>query len=304
MRSCYSLCKYSHHCPEVILERQGLQGLDGKGQWPVPQCQEREHLSNRKAFAHSSEVANARTVAGYILNYSEYKELQQLSQLSRHNPADPCGVIFGQQFGAGFVRPDAEGTELEMMVKVMINVKPETYLEIGTGKSTSWFPLISSQRAYALENSVPYCESVLKSPVVECLVSQGRLQYVCGSGVNPDGTPLKLAQNGYPAQGTNISALAHAYVFAIDTFGFSQLDMALVDGRFRVACALKLLNYFHDESVLLIHDFWTRPQYGDVFRYYDLIGYTYSLAVLRRKNPRYLLEDWRMAWKRYLHDPF
>eukprot|EP00922_Rhytidocystis_sp_ex-Travisia-forbesii_P017214 GHVS01025675.1.p1 GENE.GHVS01025675.1~~GHVS01025675.1.p1 ORF type:complete len:465 (+),score=75.40 GHVS01025675.1:68-1462(+) len=40
-----------------------------------------------------------------------------------------------------------------------------------------------------------------------------------------------------------------------------QPDIILVDGRYRVTCALMTLLYVHPLSVVLIHDFWNRPAY-------------------------------------------
>ena len=42
-----------------------------------------------------------------------------------------------------------------------------------------------------------------------------------------------------------------------------KIAAALVDGRFRVACALRLLEFIGDDSIVIIHDFWFRagPKY-------------------------------------------
>ena len=64
----------------------------------------------------------------------------------------------------------------------------------------------------------------------------------------------------------------------------TKFDVALVDGRFRLQCALKLLPYLHSESVLLMHDFWLRiPAYKDVLDYYYVIGYARSVVALKKK---------------------
>ena len=54
--------------------------------------------------------------------------------------------------------------------------------------------------------------------------------------------------------------------------GLSHFDAALVDGRFRVACALKLLPFLTQDSVLFMHDFWRRPMYHAVLDFHDVIG--------------------------------
>ncbi len=55
--------------------------------------------------------------------------------------------------------------------------------------------------------------------------------------------------------------------------GVMKFDAALVDGRFRLQCTLRLLPYLHDDSVLLMHDFWVRYKaYDVVLEYYDVMG--------------------------------
>ena len=55
------------------------------------------------------------------------------------------------------------------------------------------------------------------------------------------------------------------YVNAVDTFGVPVFDAVLVDGRFRVACALKALQYTDSGSVVFIHDYFQREaMYGAV----------------------------------------
>jgi protein O-GlcNAc transferase len=57
-------------------------------------------------------------------------------------------------------------------------------------------------------------------------------------------------------------------------------DLILVDGRFRVACAIMAL-YFN--AFVLVHDF-TREHYRPILDYYDIVEHADTLAVLRRKN--------------------
>jgi hypothetical protein len=82
------------------------------------------------------------------------------------------------------------------------------------------------------------------------------------------------------------------YIAAIARFNESRVDVILVDGRFRVACALKSLEYVSDGSVVLIHDFFDRsPIYDAVLKYYDIIDRADTLVVLSRKK----VVDWAQA---------
>ena len=69
-------------------------------------------------------------------------------------------------------------------------------------------------------------------------------------------------------------------------------DVVLVDGRFRVAVALKALWHIDAASVVLIHD-WPprRAAYSRVLAYYDVVDAVDDLVVLARKPDL----DWAAA---------
>lgn len=63
-------------------------------------------------------------------------------------------------------------------------------------------------------------------------------------------------------------------------------DLVLVDGRFRVACALKAFNMLHEQSgwTLVVDDYTDRPQYREIENYAEvqLVG---RMAVTRTAGP-------------------
>jgi len=69
-------------------------------------------------------------------------------------------------------------------------------------------------------------------------------------------------------------------------------DVVLVDGRFRVAVALKALWHIDAATVVLIHD-WPprRAAYSRVLAYYDVVDAVDDLVVLARKPDL----DWAAA---------
>ena len=68
-------------------------------------------------------------------------------------------------------------------------------------------------------------------------------------------------------------------------------DLILIDGRFRVACALSCLN---TDALVIIHDFLNRPHYHEVLKYYDIIESVSTLVVLKKKDiyPEVNLKDY------------
>ena len=100
--------------------------------------------------------------------------------------------------------------------------------------------------------------------------------------------PFDTGQWGYPTSATGMAAFG-PYVDAVATLGTSHIDVVLVDGRFRAACALKALWYIGDASIVMIHDFYGRwsgdnvQWYTMVLEFYDVIDRADTLAVLKRR---------------------
>jgi hypothetical protein len=64
-----------------------------------------------------------------------------------------------------------------------------------------------------------------------------------------------------------------------------QLDLILIDGRFRIACILKLHNYINNNCIILFNNFFERTVYNIILNYYDIIENSEdnSMAVLKKK---------------------
>mmetsp|Transcript_12481 Transcript_12481/g.26361 ORF Transcript_12481/g.26361 Transcript_12481/m.26361 type:complete len:429 (+) Transcript_12481:18-1304(+) len=178
--------------------------------------------------------------------------------------------------------------EFQFIVKLMANLKPVSYLEWGCGKSTSFYPLLASETVYAIDGYPPWCEKVEEEPRVKCMVEEGKLKFLCKDLLGANGNPLNLLPTGRLSRNStdeDVEAAMSMYVNAIDDTAASSLDLALVDGRFRVQCAIKLLPFLKEDSVLLMHDFWIRKAYHPiVFEYYYVIGYARSVVALKKKH--------------------
>ena len=51
-----------------------------------------------------------------------------------------------------------------------------------------------------------------------------------------------------------------------------KFDKVFIDGRARAQCAEFILPYLKKDSIVFIHDYFTRPQYHGVEKFYDVIG--------------------------------
>ena len=200
------------------------------------------------------------------------------------------------------------GLELEYISGLMINLKPETYVEWGTGMSSQWYPLLA-WRSLAIDHVPAWCDQVGGLAVPSCLTEKGAFTMSCAQGVPME----KLGEFGTVSpdlspeeKETVVHDIFEAYVenggrAVADTFGAADsVDFALVDGRFRVACALRLLPMLRERAVVVLHDFWARVgAYKDVFRYYDVIGAQQSVVALRKKPESQLPGSWRTDYLKY-----
>ena len=66
----------------------------------------------------------------------------------------------------------------------------------------------------------------------------------------------------------------------------TSLDFVLIDGRFRVRCALELIRRGIDATVF-IHDFWTRPHYHVVLDFFDQVETIENTIGLRPKQANF-----------------
>jgi hypothetical protein len=62
-----------------------------------------------------------------------------------------------------------------------------------------------------------------------------------------------------------------------------QLDLVLIDGRFRVACILETALRVERQTLITVHDFWNRPAYHAVLPFLDEIDRCQTLGVFRAK---------------------
>lgn len=68
------------------------------------------------------------------------------------------------------------------------------------------------------------------------------------------------------------------------SFDDRQYDLVLLDGRFRVACALKGILSLSEDCTLLMHDYPSRPEYGIVEDFWLQTECVDSLSAFRKKE--------------------
>ncbi|PRW50975.1 hypothetical protein C2E21_5537 [Chlorella sorokiniana] len=154
----------------------------------------------------------------------------------------------------------------------------ERYLEWGSGTST-FIVGPMAKRSWSVDNHKPWCEMMQKDKVaLKFWQAEGVLHYTC-----VDTGPTE--QFGMPGPGVPLDQKKR-YPDVVDTFGQPHYDAVLVDGRYRVACALKALPYLTDASVVLVHDWEERRElYGKpLLQFYETAEQVDRLMVLRRRT--------------------
>ena len=65
-----------------------------------------------------------------------------------------------------------------------------------------------------------------------------------------------------------------------------KINFILIDGRFRIACCLKLFDLINNDCYIAFDDFFRRPIYNIVLDYYDIIEETIdkSMVILKKKE--------------------
>lgn len=150
------------------------------------------------------------------------------------------------------------------------------YLEFGAGESTVHAAgLPSIERIDSVESSAAFIEGTLRPrPEIALALAAGRLVFhvidigPVGQWSDPIGAAQRAQWPGYALR-------------VFDTP--SAHDLALVDGRFRVACTLACLLHAPPECRLAIHDFWSRPEYHLLLEFLDVVDRADTLGVFVRK---------------------
>jgi len=64
-----------------------------------------------------------------------------------------------------------------------------------------------------------------------------------------------------------------------------NIDLVLIDGRFRVACCLKCFDIINNDCLIVFDDFFIRPYYHIVLNYYDIVDKTKDekMVILKKK---------------------
>lgn len=156
--------------------------------------------------------------------------------------------------------------------------KSYNYLEFGMGGSTLRTLRKSMATVCTVESNPAWIDHMRRYLVVRRL-EKTRLR-IFPVDIGPVGSW------GYPVSDAckdRFEAYSSGVFKFIDS---KRVDLALIDGRFRVACTLKTIMECHKNAnmKILIHDFWEREQYHVLLKYLDVVKRADSIGLFSIKT--------------------
>jgi len=157
--------------------------------------------------------------------------------------------------------------------------KTKLYLEFGCGGSTYQAMMKPNiQHVYSVESDHLWISKLKSMPFFKT----NRLK-VSFLFIDIQTTANKL---GYPGSKSKPADKAK-YSRAITTLNpklLKKIDTVLIDGRFRVACALHCFNSISNDAIVMFDDFVKRKHYHVVLDYYNIIQKGDNLVFLQKKS--------------------
>jgi hypothetical protein len=149
-------------------------------------------------------------------------------------------------------------------------------LEFGAGGSTLLACDVGISRIFSVESDAAWVQKVLTLPEIAAL-PPGRRPIFEIPRIGPMGKLGKPVSYNWILRWPDY----HRSIWAKLDAG--MIDCVLVDGRFRVACALQTILHTRPGTRIVIHDFWSRRRYHVLLRFLDVVLSVDNLMVGQRK---------------------
>ncbi len=172
--------------------------------------------------------------------------------------------------------PGSTMTEPEQTTLLAVLDNTRRYLEFGLGQSTVWACQRSGVSSIdVVESSAQFAGSLYEqSEDIRNHMALGRLRLHL-IDIGPTRTWGFPTDESTADRWPDYSAVVHALG--------GDWDTVLIDGRFRVACALNVLLCVDRGSRIAIHDFWNRNHYHILLNYLDVEISVDTLGVFRKR---------------------
>jgi hypothetical protein len=165
------------------------------------------------------------------------------------------------------------------------------YFEYGAGGSTYQAHRRNTiRKIYSVENDFSWIEKL------KPLVSTGKVTFLYNE------MDIQKDNFGHPGpNSTDLQKIAYSnQLTTLDTAEQKDIDLLLIDGRFRVACCLKCYDLIKPECFVAFDDFLNRPYYHIVLDYFNIVDKTTDerMVILQKKSmltiPKELIQTYEL----------
>lgn len=174
------------------------------------------------------------------------------------------------------MKPLMSTKEIEMFQLYL--QKSKTYVEYGSGGSTCLACKTECiEHITTIESNDNWVNKIKQDDSVKQRLEKGSIVFIV---IDILGNPHFW---GFPINNTKKENWP-LYSQAIRTTSNTPPDMILIDGRFRVACAIQAFLLSDATTMILIHDYENRSHYHIVLEFLDVVEKVDTLVVFRKRT--------------------
>lgn len=171
----------------------------------------------------------------------------------------------------------------------------ENYFEYGSGGSTYQALIRDNIKSiYSVESDIDWYNKVNNNTNLNHELKKFNYIY---NDMN-----TKPNNWGYPGKNATIEQkvkYSNQFNMSLDDDSKKKIDLILIDGRFRVACCLKLYNNISMDCLIAFDDFLNRKYYHVVLNFFDIINKTGNKMVILKKKKDILEDELTKLIKKY-----
>lgn len=156
-------------------------------------------------------------------------------------------------------------TDAEINLLTYSFSRKKAVVEFGCGGSTVLCAQQGVSDIISVESDRNWIQAVAAQEVVQQKLASGGMHFI-HADIGPTG------EWGYPVNTDSIARWRTYWTAPWQLPVSQQVDCVFVDGRFRVACTLFALTKVRRDACVIIHDFWSRPEYHVVLKYLTCVA--------------------------------
>lgn len=174
------------------------------------------------------------------------------------------------------MKPHLSNNDLKMFYKYLN--RTTNYFEYGSGGSTYQASIRTNiQKIYSVESDRDWhlkLKNIFKN--------KNNIHFIYNEMDTKPNTWGNPGPKSNEIQWINYST----HITLLDEESKRQIDMVMIDGRFRVACCLKCFSIINNDCLIAFDDFLNRPKYHIVLHFYDIVEKTSDnrMVILKKKK--------------------